>query len=193
MKWFISDLHLGHDAVRVGKRAEYFSSLKEWEDGILDAINTQTKKGDILYILGDLCFKDLPYWRTRIKCKETWLIRGNHDPSTKICTEVFGNKFRDTCTTKLGDTPCWLSHYAHAFWPGSHRGTYHLYGHCHGQREDTLDSWMPERKSLEVCPETIFEWTGKWGAISENQLLRIMKNRKGHDQISFYRKKRSYD
>lgn len=30
----------------------------------------------------------------------------------------------------------WLSHYAHRVWPQSHYGSFHLYGHSHGNLPD---------------------------------------------------------
>jgi hypothetical protein len=52
----------------------------------------------------------------------------------------------------LGD-PHWdherifVSHYPHAYWPRSHKGCLHVYGHVHAEREATLDAALPGRRS----------------------------------------------
>jgi calcineurin-like phosphoesterase family protein len=186
MKWFTSDLHIDHENVLIGPRGKHFPTLKLWQDGIMDAINSCLGKQDMLFILGDFAFGDLQKWRSKIKRGTVWLIKGNHDPSDLQCTAAFGKNFRHTYMTKIGSSPCWLSHYAHAFWPSSHRGSHHLYGHTHNQREDTLNTWMPDRRSTDVCPETVFEITGQFRPINEYELLEFFKDRPGHDHVDFY-------
>lgn len=191
MKWFLSDPHLDHARVLVGPRGDAFETIEEWQAQILDATNACVKKGDHLFLLGDVCMKRLAYWRTKFKQGQVWLIKGNHDPSDSECRAVFGEQqFRQTYMTKVCGVPTWLSHYAHAFWPSSHKGAYHLYGHNHGQREDTLDEWMPDRRSMEVCPEVIFKVTGEWRPINEEEIHARLSLRKGHDPVEFYKRLR---
>lgn len=191
MRWFISDLHLDHEKVLIGIRKEHFPTLLEWSQGILEAINSSVQSGDSLYLLGDIAFHDIQKWRQKIRAGDLWLIRGNHDPSWSQCHNAFGRtRVRDVYQAKLCNEPCWLSHYPHAFWPKSHYGAYHLYGHMHGQREETLDEWMPQRRSVDVCPETIYELLGRWGPINEEELLDHFKQRSGHDPVDYYRKRR---
>jgi len=191
MRWFIADLHIDHAKVLIGSRGDAFETIEEWQDVILANINSRVEKNDQLFLLGDFAFKNIQKWRQRLRQGDIWLIRGNHDPSYDRCVEAFGKRnVRETFMTKLGDTPCWLSHYAHAFWPSSHRGAYHLYGHTHGMREETLNTWMPGRRSMDVCPETIFDATARWGPINEWQILDYLRGRDGHDQVQFYKDER---
>ena len=185
-KWFVSDLHLDDRKLFTGLRGESFSSVPEWSDFILDAINSKIKKSDHIYLLGDICRDNLHKWRMRFHTGQLWLIRGNHDPLPTVCRNVFGGQYRDVMEIKFGDSSAWLSHYAHAFWPKSHYGAYHFYGHNHSQRESTLDQWMPQRRSMDVCPESIYAATGEWGPISEQTLLDLLSARKGHDPVEFY-------
>lgn len=191
MKWFISDLHIDHAKVLVGPRGDAFKTIEEWQEHILDAINSCVRKSDHLFLLGDFAFRRQAYWRQRIKQGQVWLIKGNHDPSDAECIRTFGQRqFRHTFMTKLCGEPCWLSHYAHAFWPSSHHGAFHLYGHTHGQREDTLDEWMPERRSMEVCPEVIHNLTGEWRPINEEEVYARISKRAGHDPVRYYKDNR---
>lgn len=187
MKWFLSDTHLGHKPKFNTLRDVFFESAEEWAETMISGINESMEKHDTLFLLGDFCVDRMPYWRQRIRRGSVWLIHGNHDPGPVACQRVFGSQFRQNFMTKICGNKCWLSHYAHAFWPDSHKGAFHLYGHCHSQREATLDRWMPERRSSEVCPEVIFEITGRWGPISEEEIYDYLKNRRGHDDIEFYK------
>lgn len=193
MKWFISDPHIEHEKVLVGKRREAFPTLDDWQRGFVEGVRSCVSKYDHLFILGDFIGKDdaraMAKWRRRLP-GNVWLIKGNHDPSDEACARVFGaHNFRHVFMTEVCGIPTWLSHYAHAFWPSSHRGSYHLYGHNHGMRESTLSSWMPGRRSMEVCPEVIHELTGEWRPISEEEVHAILSNRPGHDPVEFYMSK----
>lgn len=190
MKWFISDIHIDHAKVLVGPRGDAFPTIEDWQGHMIEAINACVKKGDHLFLLGDFAFKRQAYWRQKLR-GQVWLIKGNHDPGDEECIRNFGrSQFRHTYMTKVVDTPCWLSHYAHAFWPSSHHGAMHLYGHTHGQREDTLDGWMPQRRSMEVCPEVIHKVTGEWRPINEEEIHSLLSLREGHDPVRYYKDKR---
>ena len=81
-----------------------------------DLIKSQVQKCDSHYLLGDVAFKNIRYWRQRFRVGDIWLIRGNHDPSMSACQAAFGKaRVRDVYEGKLGPHPCSMSHYAHAF------------------------------------------------------------------------------
>ena len=188
--WFLSDPHLGHGKVLIGPRGDHFPDVDDWNRHILGECRRLVTGQDRLYILGDLSMERPELWVNKLP-KNTWLIHGNHDGSYGRCVRAFGQRFRPVRETKLADgRKCWLSHYAHAFWPASHHGAYHLYGHTHDQREDTLDQWMPQRRSMDCCPETVFRLTGEFRPISEHEIIDILGSREGHDQVDFYRDRR---
>jgi calcineurin-like phosphoesterase family protein len=150
MKWFISDLHLDNKRLFEGFRKDHFGTMEAWQEAMIDGIRRSVRKTDQLFLLGDIAYdpKELFRWRRKMP-GQVWLIKGNHDPSDAACERVFGRQFRYGFETKIAGTRYWLSHYPHAFWPDSHNGSCHLYGHCHGKREETLDTWMPQRRSME--------------------------------------------
>lgn len=194
MKWFISDIHADHAKVLVGPRGDAFPTIEAWRSHIYAEIARCVTKADELFVLGDaigtMKKKELAKFRNNIKKGKVWLIRGNHDPKEQACIEIFGKNFRHVHMTKICGVPTWLSHYAHAFWPGSHRGYYHIYAHQHGMREETLDAWMPERRSMEVCPEVIYSVTGEWRPINEFEIHALLSKKKGHDPVDFYERQR---
>ena len=190
MKFFIADLHLKHEAVRIGPRLKHFPTQRDWDQAMLDNILSRVTKHDTLFLLGDTVMddrKELARFRSKLK-GDIWCIRGNHDPSHKGCSSIFGfNRVRETYETKLaGEHKCFLHHYAQAYWPSSHRGAFHLYGHCHMQREETLDIAFPGRRSMDVCPENVYRIFGHWGPVSEHEILDHLGGRPGHDPVEFY-------
>jgi len=176
MKWFTADLHLG--CACFGNRAEHFPT--GWDDFILGQLERYVAKGDTLYILGDLCMGNPSGWIRRLP-RGSWLIKGNHDASDGCLRDLFGSRFRHTYMVKVSGTPTWLSHYSHVSWPSSHRGSYHLYGHNHGEKELKFNRMMPGRRSMDVCPDNAFHRLGEWRPFSEDDIDHRLKSQLGHE------------
>lgn len=142
MHWFTADLHLGHDTIRRHSKRP-FSTIEEMDTVIIDNINAATVPGDTLCIIGDFtlrCHESIVQtYRDRINCRQIIFCRGNHD--AKRADRVFGHAY-DIKRIVVGNdkwTPCHerqpiiLCHYAMRMWQGSHRGSWQLHGHSHGQ------------------------------------------------------------
>jgi len=72
-------------------------------------------------------------------------LQGNHEGTALNCRKRF-KWIKDYYELKVSDADCKngvqriiLLHYAMRVWRGSHRGTWHLYGHSHGQLPDLED------------------------------------------------------
>lgn len=190
MKYFTSDLHIDHErSINFPRRKGLFTTIKEWQSYIINAVNTKVQKNDFLYILGDFGL-DPEKWRFKIKCANVVLIKGNHDPSDAKCRRAFGktNVF-DTRCIKVHDIPTFLSHYPHLAWPASHYGSYHLYGHVHDSRSIYWReiAELSEIRSLDVSPESYKRLFGQFNVFSETEIHDILSNYKGHDDVSWYR------
>ena len=191
MNYFTSDPHLGHEkAINFPDRKGF--TIDSWAEMFYDKVNSRVNKGDRLYVLGDFGFgkeKDIRKYREKIKLKDVWLIRGNHDPSAEVLSKVFGTKWRETHECKVKGAPTWMSHYPHLAWPKSHYGSFHLYGHLHDQRTDFWNTveFLQERRMLDVCPESYKRHFGDWGIFSENEIYDILSVRQGHDNVEWYR------
>lgn len=196
MRWFTADTHFGHDGI-ILKNRTYPSGLPfakgadhDWH--ILEQINKYVKPDDELFIIGDFAFEKPGRYRFEIRCKHVKFIVGNHDRREKS-KNVFGS-LPDMLWTKLRrgseSLPVVLSHYPQAYWDGSHHGTAHLYGHCHAQREDTLDYILPGRRSMDVGVDNALRLTGEMRPWSEAELYRHMIVRPGHDDVLFYKRLR---
>lgn len=187
MKYFLADTHFNHKKVIFGmhRRNEgYFQTVEEHDKALLDAINSRVEKYDQLYILGDFGFKP-SYYKSKIYCKHTVLIRGNHDKH-EASMKAFGS-YKDILKVKLmNGVRCVLCHYPMLYWEGSHNGTYHLYGHCHGNREETLSFYFPNRYSLDVTVDNLYDSFGLFGPISEREIIGLFECKTGHDDVAWY-------
>ena len=134
--WFTSDQHYGHsNIIKFCNRP--FKDTSEMREKLIENHNSVVKPGDRVYNIGDM------FWRTTPMSEamsivsrlngQHYYIYGNHD-------ELFRNAFlrnkfiwcRDAENLKVEGYPnIYLHHYACKVWNGSHKGSYHLYGHTH--------------------------------------------------------------
>lgn len=103
--WFTSDTHHSHKNICIGvsewddkaKSCRNFQTLEEMNELIVSNINKYVKEDDILYHLGDWSFggiENIWKFRKQIKCKNIYLIPGNHDHHIKK------NKILPNCLIK---------------------------------------------------------------------------------------------
>ena len=146
--YYTSDQHFDHEGV-LGMNNRPFKTVEEMNDALVTATNAKVGRSDSLYILGDFAWKRPQFHRRRITCKNIVFIIGNHDKHLAskntfgTCHDIKVAKF------STGDKVI-LCHYPMAYWPSSHRDAYHLYGHMHTQREETLDTLFPDRRSMDI-------------------------------------------
>ena len=154
MDYFTADLHLGHtNIIRHCKRP--FETTDEHDRTIIANINETVKPGDWLYILGDFAFAhawskkgktvDVQHYREQINCRNIILIMGNHDPHyssgapRQELIDAFSavrERLRIRFTIHGIRNHLILDHYAMRTWRNSHHGSWHIYGHSHGQLPD---------------------------------------------------------
>ena len=196
MRYYTADPHYAHEGVLEFCNRP-FATVKDHDDCLVDEVNEIVKPEDELFILGDFCwsngYRKPGHFLQRIKCRTVHLVWGNHD------RENYRQNFstaEDVRVLKLAEqiTPngqssiqLFLSHYPHAFWPASHHGSLHLYGHCHDQREATLDAMSPGRRSMDCGVDTAKRLLGRFRPFSEIEILNLLLSRPGHDSVEFYR------
>lgn len=183
--WFLADAHFDHERL-MAITARPFDNVAEWNAIMLNSINYCVERHHRLVLVGDFGFSArIAFWRQKIKCRHIVFILGNHDTPAKI-RKAFSGEVYQQRTMKLFDTKVFVSHYPNAFWDGSHKGWPHVYGHCHHQREDYLDSIWPERRSMDVGPDTAYELYGEWRPHEDTEIYNRLMARKGHDDLEFY-------
>lgn len=140
--WFTSDLHLSHSLVA---KLRGFSSTEEMDKKLYEMFDV-VKKGDIVYILGDIGWEPkvvedfLNYLTTKKKPSKIVIIEGNHDQRWLGKFTLHPRiEVRQTMTVnadKNGHKPIFLSHYPQLIYNRSHYGIYQLHGHGHAETSD---------------------------------------------------------
>lgn len=143
---FTSDHHFGHaNIIRYSNRP--FENVNEMNEELIKRWNEKVEKGDSVYHLGDLSLANPEKTRTildRLNGK-IFLIKGNHEGSTLTYPKRF-EWIKDYFELNVEDSEAQnskqkiiLFHYAMRTWRSISRGTWHLYGHSHGNLlEDKL-------------------------------------------------------
>lgn len=193
---FTSDLHLGHKNITGKKLSNWksgyrnFDSIEEMNTIIINGINNNFDKDDIVFILGDISLEDndkiLEYLRL-INCKVI-IIDGNHDrhlstvkpPShCKIIgwngkTNAFGVSVKQSLSmrVKIEEQYIFMSHYKHAIWEMSHRGCWHLYGHSHSTAENTVIG-----RSMDVGVDNAYKLLGEYRPFYFSEIKELMEKR----------------
>lgn len=207
MRWFTADTHFGH-----GLSFRDFPNIEAHDDALIDGINKNVGRTDELYIVGDFgCGtlgaaaradgkqRSVGYFRQRIKCRHVHLILGNHD-LRKHCDGHF-TTIRDKLEIKVpyirgpshvepyptGRIKIYLDHYPSVYWPSSHYGSLHLYGHVHSRREATLDGYFPNRRSMDCGVDNAYQLTAAYRPFADFEIIDRLMSRSGHDPVSFYR------
>ena len=135
MNYYISDLHIGHSkAIEFDNRP--FQNLDEMEKVIIDNWNNTVKKGDKVYILGDMFWKNEGAVEILSKLKgQKHLVLGNHDRVNAEMRKHFVY-VKDYDEIKDNGRSVVLCHYPIAHWRNADYGTIHLYGHIHQGRDN---------------------------------------------------------
>lgn len=184
--WFTADTHFDHQTIGEKMlRSGNYANVSEHNETLLENLNSCVSRGDRLFILGDFAFKRAMYWRGRIRCKHIEFVIGNHDRPAES-KRAFGTVWQIRVTKLQCGEKAVLCHYPICYWPSSHHGAYHFYGHCHQQREITLDGVFPDRRSMDVGVDHAYRLFGRHRPFSEPELMELLADRKGHDPKSFY-------
>jgi len=146
---FFSDPHFNHTNIVRGvtnwrdtegnipmQQVRDFDTLEEMNTTLVNNINNNVKENDILFCLGDWSFggeQSIPEFRSKINCKNIYLILGNHDHHIekklelkKLFTGVY-----DKLHLEIDKQNFILNHDPIASWIGVRKGYIHLSGHVH--------------------------------------------------------------
>lgn len=140
-KRYISDLHFGHELM-LKYPGRPFSSTTEMDEFMIREWNSVVRPDDLTYILGDFSMglgdvERVTSIYSRLMGRKR-LILGNHDyrKAGQVHPTLLGLEWDAPPTPAVETTDegqrLYLCHYASRVWPGSHKGSYHFYGHSHG-------------------------------------------------------------
>ncbi|WP_299896721.1 metallophosphoesterase [uncultured Aquimarina sp.] len=145
--FFTSDHHFGHSNI-IKHSNRPFQDASEMNEVLIQKWNEKVSKNDQVYHLGDVGLtnpKKLQKILDRLNGR-IYLIKGNHEKSALACKDRF-EWIKDYHELKIQDNDFQknkqmivLFHYALRVWNSSHWGSYHLYGHSHGNLKDDSSS-----------------------------------------------------
>jgi calcineurin-like phosphoesterase family protein len=130
--WFTADQHFGHKNI-LSYCDRPWSSVEEMDEVLISKWNEVVRSGDLVYHLGDFCFKNKEKYCERLNGSIVF-IRGSHDRDINLSymmiiepeglLDEYGNQRSIT-----------LCHYAMRSWDKSHYASWHLFGHHHRNLE----------------------------------------------------------
>lgn len=143
--FFTADTHFGHrniikycnrpfidHAITDPENPERYK-VEDMDETLIERWNQRVQDTDTVYHLGDFCFGGATKWhnyRQRLNGRIE-LILGNHDK--KILADPVMNDVSLYQEISIDGNSIVLFHYGMRTWHHDLRGTWHLYGHSHGQ------------------------------------------------------------
>jgi len=149
--WFTSDYHLGHrNIIRLCNRP--FANVEEMDQAIIKRHNACVGQADTVYDLGDFAFRCSAEYAVACLHRlngRRHLVLGNHDKPLRQAHKrgLLDSLIESGRLTLVGHTDprtqtalrvsiegqeIVLAHFAQRSWHGAFRGSWHLYGHSHG-------------------------------------------------------------
>jgi calcineurin-like phosphoesterase family protein len=109
---------------------------------LIEVWNKQVRKGDFVYVLGDLSFAKLEHTREILSelNGQIAVLKGNHDRREVLNALVEMNliqSWKDYKEVKPKDTSICLMHFPIASWHKQGYGSWMLHGHSHGTYKGT--------------------------------------------------------
>ena len=154
--WFTSDQHFDHiNVITFCNRP--WDDIKEMNKSLIDNWNEVISKNDVVFILGDFCWKK-DCWEVKRKLDELnashiFIVLGNHDDKEqfkKVSKKV--EVISDTAMIFISgidenkpskEYEIMVSHFPLATWPHFRRGTINLHGHIHSGPRSKSDVDRP--------------------------------------------------
>jgi len=190
--WLMSDPHFHHKNICKGVSEWKDSPSRDFKDEIemtniiIDNINKCVKEDDLLICLGDWSFNGIDkvsLSRTRIKCKNIFLVFGNHDQNiinNSVCPveiprhllQVYFTRCGHVMYLEVDNIRMFLSHYPHYVWHQGHHNVFHFYGHCHSSIEEQVKG-----KMMDVGVDNAFKLLGEYKPFNLKELEIIMEGK----------------
>lgn len=151
--WFTSDTHFGHANIMKFEPGRPGKDIEEHDEILIKNWNDCVQKGDTIYHLGDFCFiSDMNRVKKILRRLngQKFLVVGNHDRRMflDMCrSERLFVKIDKIMDIKIEDKDVLphkqviiLSHFPQLVWNKCYHGSWHLFGHCHGNLRDPVET-----------------------------------------------------
>lgn len=166
-KWIISDLHLGHkNILKYSGQFRGGTTSEEHDAWLIDQINSKVKKGDLLYILGDVAFDEQSLDLVKKIKGMKILVRGNHDV---LATQKYLEYFQQVYGLWKYKGTFWLSHAP--IHPDELRGCLNIHGHVH-------QNSIKDSRYINACVEMTYGIPQSLDDLFETQKDQVYQTRK---------------
>jgi|DEB0MinimDraft_4_1074332.scaffolds.fasta_scaffold92937_2 calcineurin-like phosphoesterase family protein len=177
--YFFSDTHFNHaNVIKYDDRP--FKNIQEHDEAIIQNWNNTVGAKDNVFFLGDFIFGDdrlcAKYWGRLNGYKH--FVHGNHDKALqKFCRneDITLVGYREIKIRDEDHPRKWqdiiLCHYPVAEWNKAHHGSWHLYGHTHG------NSWYDRKFQPKYKCKNVGAPCVNYTPISYLELKKEFKNR----------------
>lgn len=177
MKFYTSDLHIGHKNICAYTNRHKFTTPETHTEWIRQIWNSSVGRGDIVYHLGDLYvgkhYEQLAEFLTSLNGQKI-LIKGNHDRQQhldRLLSDGHIAAWYDYKQLHFDDkTLVCLFHYPITIWNERHRKSIHLHGHSHG-------SFNGDGKILDVGLDSAYNILGEHRLFTEYDIVKHMETR----------------
>ncbi len=154
MNLYISDTHFGHrNAIQFDHRP--FRDVDEMDYTMIKLWNSRVRSDDHVYIIGDFCFRNgkTADWYLRKLRGHKHLVIGNHDQLTLENEKAMAyfESVDNMMHVVDGDKQVCLCHYPMAEWYRSSHGTWLIYGHIHGAKDETYQFMKTREHALNAA------------------------------------------
>lgn len=148
MNFYTSDLHFFHKNICKLTDRHLVTCQEDHTEWLINLWNKQVKKGDCVYVLGDVSFGNINITEnvlTKLN-GNIIVIKGNHDKERDLNHFKLDQllvDFHDYLEIRIQGVKTCMSHYPMVSWNGSHRGSYMLHGHCVDNETEllTTEGW----------------------------------------------------
>lgn len=182
---FTSDLHFGHKNICKFTDRSKVVLQEEHDQWLSEVWNSQVKKSDIVYVLGDLSFSD--YERTAkvfsVLNGQIFVVKGNHDRREhldKLKAIHIIQGWYEYKEKKINDVSICMFHFPIACWYKQGYGAWHLHGHSHG-------NFQQDGKCLDVGIDSAYNVFGEHKLFTFQDVADIMQSKqvvvKDHHKI----------
>lgn len=153
MNYYISDMHIGHKNV-LKFDGRPFQSVEEMNETLIVNWNRKVTDEDDVWVLGDFCYrseKDPALYLKQLKGKKH-LIIGNHDKVTVNSSSSSALSYFESVERlqhiKDREYNVIVCHFPLADWNAKHRGSYHIYGHIHNNKDEVYEFMKRQERAL---------------------------------------------
>jgi calcineurin-like phosphoesterase family protein len=160
--FFTSDTHYYHEAVlRFARNTRRGMTAEEMNELLIYEHNSYISPEDTVWHLGDFSFGNFMQTCEVVKRLNGKInvILGNHDKVIRDNVEL-QKMFHSVqemrylpFQTKAGPCSAALCHFPMYEWWNSHRGSFHLHGHCHGKINGHFPNWRVMDVGIDGRPD----------------------------------------